>query len=606
MDNKRSARTIAGLLLWIVLWSGLALAQNDDAPLLLVLADTGQVRDGLPVLKRHTEERMIAAALSRGFPLKMLRLYRNVQIYLNAGASIHPEPAYLLFSSHQGGFPRFGFYLEDEIKQGVGYVDLFRTKTFVGRFGAVDQIFPHELGHIIVRLLSGEPTPGGASQLHAIAVRTDPRVAFQEGFAEHLQVMAVDDPEADSRTHALAKEGSERLLAERQLVLYRRELQAFWSFASPKKMGFLFWYSPTEQVLRYHSVKENAFARAPEIPDRLLNRRNLYPAYLLENIFPGTPAGRPKPASVMLSTEGVVSSLFYRWVRDLELEGRYVDESFYSRFGTGRDSISPVENAYLKLFHAIHMGRSQDVTGVIESYKSAFPGESRIIDKILADVLLRQRPAKSVSVWLANPDFQVGTGLFDQFRSVSRVHTFDLNAATVVDLLGVPGMSRGLAETILKTGPYSSLADLERAPGMSTQVFDRFKMMAREMERINGNFEGSAMESLPRIVMSYLWRALLVLALASISGGMLYRHIRQVELLRSLTNGLAISFLVVAFSWSVIGAEGILGYLIPLLIFALPSTLFQLAMKRWKLALPELVAWVAAALPAKLLTYPWF
>jgi hypothetical protein len=42
------------------------------------------------------------------------------------------------------------------------------------------------------------------------------------------------------------------------------------------------------------------------------------------------------------------------------------------------------------------------------------------------------------------------------------------------------------------------------------------------------------------------------------------------------------------------------------LIFAFPSTLFQLAMKKWKLALPELVAWAAAALLAKLLTYPWF
>jgi hypothetical protein len=71
-------------------------------------------------------------------------------------------------------------------------------------------------------------------------------------------------------------------------------------------------------------------------------------------------------------------------------------------------------------------------------------------------------------------------------------------------------------------------------------------------------------------------------------------------------NGLAVSFLVVALSWGVVGAEGFLGYLLPVLIFGLPSLLFHLARRRWKLALPELLAWAVAALPAKLLTYPWF
>jgi hypothetical protein len=197
-------KVLRKLLLCLVLCCGATFAQINENPLLVVLSDTGQIRDGLPVLKPHPEGPAVAEALLKGFPLKLLRLYRYVQIYLNAGPNGRPEPAYLLFSSHQGGFPRFGFYLQDKLKKGTGYVDLFRTKELTGHFSAVDQIFPHELGHIIVRLLSGEPSPGGANQIHAIAVRTDPKVAFREGFAEHLQVMAVDDPEADPSTHALA------------------------------------------------------------------------------------------------------------------------------------------------------------------------------------------------------------------------------------------------------------------------------------------------------------------------------------------------------------------------------------------------------------------
>jgi hypothetical protein len=83
-------------------------------PLLVVLTDTGKIRDGYPVLRHHPDDARIASVLSRGFSGKILRLYRLEQTYLERAARIRPEPAYLLFSNHQGGFPRFGFYLEDE------------------------------------------------------------------------------------------------------------------------------------------------------------------------------------------------------------------------------------------------------------------------------------------------------------------------------------------------------------------------------------------------------------------------------------------------------------------------------------------------------------
>jgi DNA uptake protein ComE-like DNA-binding protein len=418
--------------------------------------------------------------------------------------------------------------------------------------------------------------------------------------------MAVDDPEADPSTHALASDHAQLRLAERQLALYRRELQAYWSFATPKKMGFLFWHSGAEQVLRYHAVKENAFAYAPEIPDGLLDRRDPYAAYLLENIMPGTSKSLQKSASVMFSTEGCVSSLFYRWESDHEIGSRFLDESFYERFGAVRSSISPVENAYLKLFHAIHTGRSQDTGGVIAAYKTAFPEEAQIVDRIVDSVLLGQPPSSAPAIWLANPDFKTGTGLFDQFRAVPRVHTFDLNAATLIDLLGVPGIDRALAARILQAGPFSDLSGLEGVQGIGRPLMERFKFMAREMERLKIGDEDSAFSSLPRVVVSYLWRALVVLVVASVSGGMFYRRVRRSGLFRSMTNGLAVSFLVVALSWGVVGAEGLSGYLLPVLIFGLASMLFQLARRRWKLALPELLAWGVAALPAKLLTYPWF
>ncbi len=79
----------------------------------------------------------------------------------------------------------------------------------------MDQIFPHELMHIIVRQLAGEPRVSGGNQVHAVGVRTDPVVAFNEGFAEHVQVLAVDDPAAAAETGALALDDQLCLRAKR-------------------------------------------------------------------------------------------------------------------------------------------------------------------------------------------------------------------------------------------------------------------------------------------------------------------------------------------------------------------------------------------------------
>ena len=171
-------------------------------PPLVVLTPTGTSQGGLPVLARRPPGE-IDRILSRGFSGRLLRLYALEQEYLRRETGTAPEPAYLLLSTQQGGFPRFGFVLDSAPKPDTGYVDLHHSSTPAGRFGAMDQIFPHELLHIIARQLAGEPRESGANQVHAIGVRTDPVTAFQEGFAEHVQVMCVDDPDAHPATRAL-------------------------------------------------------------------------------------------------------------------------------------------------------------------------------------------------------------------------------------------------------------------------------------------------------------------------------------------------------------------------------------------------------------------
>jgi hypothetical protein len=118
--------------------------------MLVVLQPTGQVRNALPVLTPHREAAAVDRVLTHGFSGRLVRLYAMEQEYLGQATGVAPEPAYLLLSTRQGGFPQFGFYLDDQAKTSAGWVDLHRSSSLAGRFGAMDQIFPHELLHVIL------------------------------------------------------------------------------------------------------------------------------------------------------------------------------------------------------------------------------------------------------------------------------------------------------------------------------------------------------------------------------------------------------------------------------------------------------------------------
>jgi hypothetical protein len=577
-------------------------------PLLIVLRETGQTRNGFPVMAPHPQAAQVVKGLSRGFSGRLLRLYQYEQAYLGRLENVKPEPAYLLLSNRQGGFPRFGFYLGDDDKRTVGYVDLIESSELHGRFGCLDQIFPHELAHIIVRQLAGEAPEGGANQVHAIGVRTDPGTAFDEGYAEHCQIMAVDDPEADPSTCRLASDQSQIELAGERLARYQRELQATWAPASPMRMGFLMWFSSTEQVLRYHAVKANAFAREVTLPRGLLGQPDLYPAYLLMNVLPGQASSNLKSVPVLNSTEGVVSYFFYRLATSEALEERYRNDDFYLPFGAQRKSLSPLENLYLKVFYVFYTARPHDAVSFIEGYKAAFPDEALLLQGIAAGAFGQRSFQALPQIWLADPDFKTGTTLFDQFRGLPREHTFDLNAATLLDLLGVPGMTRSTAERILKGSPYGTLSDLRRVPGITPEILERFQAMSAHMRRLKAEaVENESVLSLNLILMPFVRRALIVFVAASLLATFLYKKLTKRRWLRAAVNGAAASLVGLLLAWLVYPGGAKYALLGPSVVFGVPAMAWQtLRHRAWRQGLGTLLGWVTASFPAAVLVHPWF
>ncbi len=570
----------------------------------MVLADTGRTcQEGLPVLTRHPQAERYLPVLTTGLSGRLVRAYRLEQQWLAARDGRKVEPAYLLLSSSQGGFPRTGFCLDEEAKPKAGFVDLQASQRPSGVFGAIDQIFPHEQLHVILHQLAGEAPAGGANQVHAIGVRTDPSVAFNEGFAEHIQVMAIDDPEAQPDTAALRTDRERRARADRQMEAYRRTLTARWAPAARPRLGFVLWFGSAEQALRYHGVKDNRFAFAPAIPERLLGPGDPYGAYLVENVVPGD-AGEPRKSQGRLrATEGVVAAFFVRLVSAAPTQHRYEDAAFYEAFGTSANAVPPVENAYLKVFTVMAEAKVFDVVAFARAYRARFPAEADIVLRVAGEIGL-DLDHDATEVWMLNNAFTTGTTLFDQFRGIPRAHTFDLNAASLVDLLGVPGMTRPVADAILAGGPYQAATDLARVPGVSPVLASEFTRMSSAMATMMSNAAGEEDTlSLMAIFKPTIWRAVGWIVICAALSAAAYRMVRRQRPWRLALAGLGVALTGLSVAW-VIETTWWMPVAIPLVAFAVPAATWQLARKQPREAALVLAAWSAATLPVLLLITP--
>jgi hypothetical protein len=594
------------LALTACLWATAGLVYGAPPPHLVILTPTGQIRDGLPVLTRHPDASSVGRILTRGFSGHLLRLYAWEQAFLRQRTGTAPEPAYLLLSDHQGGFPRFGFCLDGVRKPGVGWVDLHRSSRLSGSFGAMDQIFPHELLHVIVRQLAGPPRESGGNQVHAIGVRTDPVNAFSEGFAEHVQILAVDDPDAASDTQALRQDATRRTRAEREPADYARQLASRWLPVRPQQLRFLLWFSQSEQVLRYHAVRANLFAHAAVIPPTLLSRHDLYDAYLVQSVLPGRATDPPKPVGTMLSTEGVVSHLFWQLVTCPTIQQRYRAEDFYAQFGTSARAVEPIENVFLKLFVALFAARPADAGTLLRAYVREFPEDALDVGRITRDTLLGAELPDVPEVWLASRALMTGTSLFDQYRGLPRRHTFDANAATELDWLTVPGVDRTLARTLMAGVPYSGVEALNATRGLPVAIQSQLRSMSDDMAALlTRAAEEEDSLNLWALARPYLYRFGALLLVAALLGGTLARRAGVAHVWTAALMGLAAASVVLSLAW-IITCPPWYPLVGSIALGGVPWALWRLARKRsLSGAVQALSAWALASAPAIVVSGLW-
>lgn len=130
----------------------------------VILKPTGITKNGISVLEVFSgdaqNKKIVEELFEKSFMKESVKLYFLVQNYLiNHGTLKAYEPAYLLLSNEQGGFPRFGFYLKegkDNLdKRDVPYIELVKNNSREeNTFGSMTQNYPHEMGHILYQMLS--------------------------------------------------------------------------------------------------------------------------------------------------------------------------------------------------------------------------------------------------------------------------------------------------------------------------------------------------------------------------------------------------------------------------------------------------------------------
>ncbi len=471
---------------------------------------------------------LVRRELDTSFAQQVLRLDRYARNLLiarrdKAGAPVEEAlvaPMYLLLSTEEGGFPRFGFWLQDAGERRrlvmAGYVDLVVSAESVDT-GGFEEIFSHELGHLILKALTGGLPNGSSSKMHQSMTVTDYPTAFDEGFAEHFQPLV-----RDATTNA-----------------YLRKMTEGTGSTDIESL----WLSAADGQLRTDGAKRNLFIHRKPLPASALDPNpDLYRLFLEDETSTAFLPGELKNGQEMMASEGVIATLFYRLVTDPRLRTSYREPGFYAAFlrepaEAPRQVITEYENVNLKIFAAMEglAGLSADrppVIGLIARYARMFPEDAKrvyqlfleatwcatasrevaaalhrasadghrgdialfrqnrpfpLLDAVTAEILSGKRTLDAdlgPELWLANEGFKIAPAVWSEERS--EVLTFNLNTASIAELMTVPGVDLAAARRIIAArdarGFFRSIDDLSEAAS-PRGVIASFADMRKAMDR---------------------------------------------------------------------------------------------------------------------------
>jgi hypothetical protein len=468
--------------------------KNNQGIYYRVLIPTGKIKNELPILKPlpESDPRFAKARylFENSFVSESVGLYQLLQQYLvNNGEKKETEPAYLLLSGRQGGFPMLGFYLEENgkisDKSKTWYVDMASLDKDFATLNSMTQIYPHEMGHVFFGLLmpkAQENYNAFSADIHYFSVTTNYLTAFNEGFAEHFE--NASRLYEQNKTVKIGIEKDAKLISERSPKRVRGLDK---DFRYPLRLGYyraglLLWYQQYEDYKRYQwAMNADVFHQNKE-----LNSGNIEKDMLYRNTGLGYDETRFRNPAQLASNEGVINTFFTHLLQS-DLKNKYLAPAFYVPFLENNDAIelipqkvfSPMQNYYLKLFTVLHrqMNHPAGDTSFLQLFAVAwerqFPEDKKTIEKVYQQVCGKAFSVQPMSeIWLMNEKHKHNCLVMDQYGgNMTPFYTFNLNTAEEIDLLTFSGITKTEAAAIIafreKCKGFTSTSDIKQTPGIS-------------------------------------------------------------------------------------------------------------------------------------------
>ena len=456
----------------------------DGKPLERAAPDGGNA----PVVTRVTNgdlfERLQREA-QQGFTATMLALDESAQ---RASGQTTIRPTWLYLSLEDGGFPRAGFWLQEGGTMryvAEPFVDLIVDADSIEK-GDFEEIFAHEQGHVLLRRLLPKLPEGRSRTPHASLAITDRPTAFDEGFATHFQALA--------RRFT----GNERLKLEDQGLAGKPFLP--------------YWASNLDRTARVDGVRRNLFVQSqltlPGAGDAIVLRDH-------STLFD---TARLKSGDQMMASEGVVATVFYRWLAAGDGGAALVDRYgrlFRALSALDRQPLDPDSPILVRLLQTYARLNPQDAPQVIRGFlettyaatvdprvarhaesvatvgrvggmnAEAFVGQLKLARTAMAQTIEattadRLDAALSAPIWLflAKGD---GSDAYLDGLSV------DLNTAEREQLSALPGLDAATAERIVAErrahGPYATLASLPARASVSDSALASLRQLSEAARR---------------------------------------------------------------------------------------------------------------------------
>jgi len=434
-----------------------------------------------------------------GFIATVLALDESAQRI--AGAKT-PTPTWLYLSAEDGGFARRGFWLEESGRRRFVdelFVDLVVDVDTIAD-GGFEEIFSHEMGHVFLRRLMPGLPYGWSRTPHSSMSVTDYPTAFDEGFATHFQSLV--------RRHSRNPRLDELTLG----------LNA--------KPFLPYWLSNLDRAGRIDGVRRNLFVQQQFVPagsdGEAWSRANESTAFDM---------ARLKNGQQMLSSEGVIATLFHRWLvpgeRVPEERAREAIVARYSQLfrtmaaasargwtmtsdtpmfldlvdrycGDVPDDCTRIRNLVLDTTYGAtadatlprtteamaERGRIGDMAGFVAGLKQA-RAQMAQLQAAVAQSPKRLRAMLGPDLWLLGHTPATPPGLPSNEVAVN------LNTAEIEQLRTLPGVDAAIAERALRSrrdgGAFADIADFARRSGLGVSQVSALQASAADLQKAGLN-----------------------------------------------------------------------------------------------------------------------